>query len=243
MAVTWIGNTLNSMLKTKYDIALSKTDELKNILISRNMNTEILDGMYSSLDTLTSSSLKMADSAADKMLDITNCFAAVDPDTKNGVLETMKNTINKILNGDTLNSYIENTQKIIDNANNMTDSEINDAINQVQNTTNAATNAINKAANANSELNKATQDFSQTMGKAAAFINCVNNAILEDTQLGDNIEKLVPSMNGVISTIRKNKIEGKDKSTILKESNMVIASNLKLEDKFSDVKNKITSIV
>ena len=243
MAVTWIGNTLNSMLKTKYDIALSKTDELKNILISRNMNTEIIDGMYSSLDTLTSSSLNMAASAANKILDIANCFAIIEPNIKNGVLETMKNTINKILNGDTLNSYIENTQKIIDNANNMTDSEINNAINQVQNTTNAATDAINKAANANSELNKATQEFSQTMGKVAAFINCIDDTILGDSQLGENIEKIFPSLNGVTSTIKKAKNEGKDKSTILKESNMVIASNLKLQDKYINVANKLNAVV
>jgi len=250
MAVNWIGDTANTPLKAKYDLAVSKTDELKNVLISKNINTSRVDNLYTSLDTLTMNSLDIVSTSVDKILAVTNCLASVDPDTKNDLLNTMKNTVNKVLNGDVLDSYIENVQNIIDNIDNIIneagdDAEVavNAALDQTQNNTNTVINAINNAVAANSELDEATQKFAQNLGKAAAVINCLDDAIVGDAQLGDNIEKVNPSLKGVVSAIREAKNEGKDKTTILNEANAKISSNLNLSDKYVDTKNKMSSFI
>jgi len=273
MAVTWIGDTINTPLKTKYDAALSKINILRDKLYSKGLDAEyMITDLHNTLDTLTNNSLKTVSVAVDKTLSVANCFVTIDPNIKNELLDAMKNIINKILNGEILNSVIEKIQEIIDNIDNIisnaiaavsdTIKTIEEAIEKgaeavieaVKNAIGAAVNVVKEVANkiidgisnalsSISEVDKAIQAFSQAMGKAAAFINCLEDTILSDTQLGDNIEKIDTNLKGVTSAIRQAKSEGKDKSTILKESNMMIASNLNMNSKYADAASKMTSIV
>ena len=273
MAVTWIGDTINTPLKTKYDIALSKINILRDKLYSKGLDAEyMITDLHNSLDTLTNNSLKTVSVAVDKTLSIANCFTTVDPDAKSKILNAMKNTINKILNGEVLDTFIEKIQETIDNIDNVINKAIaavsdtiktieeaikkgakavieavNKAISKVISSVKEVANKISKkisdALSSVSELDKAVQAFSQAMSKAAAFINCLEDNLIGDTQLGNNIEKVDTNLKGVTSAIRQAKSEGKDKSTILKESNMIIASNLNINSKYADAASKIASIV
>ena len=273
MAVTWIGDTKNTPLKTKYDTAKSKINILENKLYPKELGTGyMITDLHNTLDTLTNGSLNTVSVAVDKTTAVANCFVTVDPDTKSKLLDAMKNIINKVLNGEILDSFIEKIQEIIDNIGNIIsnaiaavsdtiktveeaiEEEAEDVIEAVKNAIGAAVNVIKEVANkitesvsnalsSISEVDKAVQAFSQAMGKAAAFINCLEDNLIGDTQLGDNIEKVDTNLKGVTSTIRQAKSEGKDKSTILKESNMMIASNLNMNSKYADAASKMTSIV
>ena len=273
MAVTWIGDTINTPLKTKYDTALSKINVLKDKLHSKGLDVEfMIADLHNSLNTITNNSLKTVSVAVDKTLSVANCFTTVDPKIKNKFLNAVKNTINKILNGEILNTFIEKIQEIIDNIDNIiskaiaavsntiktieeaikkgakavieaVNKAISKVIDSIKEVANNISKKINDALSSISDLDEAIQKFSQAMSKAAAFINCLEENLIGDTKLGENIEKIDTNLKGVTSTIRQVKSMGKDKSTILRESNMVIASNLKLQDKYANVADKLNAIV
>ena len=270
--VEWVGDTANTPLKAKYDTAASKIAELKGILNSKNIVIDTVDNLHTTLGTLTSTSLNMVSTSADKVLTVANCISPVDPNIKSELLDSMKNAVNNILNGDVMNSFIESIQALVDNIENVINeaiaavsdtvksieeaiengimdvvnavkAAISGAIDKVHEVANNVINAISDALSVNIELDNVIQEFSQAMGKAAALINCLDDAILGDTQLGGNIEKVNTSLTGVVSMIKDAKSKGEDKTAILNNANKAIASNLDMGSKYSKVASKMSSLI
>jgi len=242
-AVVWIADTINSILKVKYDDSSDKIAKIRKHLDDNDCDTSKADTLQSLLDDTVNKSLASVSGLTEKVTNVANCVTQVDPEIQKKVLSGIADTTNKILSGVPLDKIINQLDDILDDIDNKSCDDINDALDDPTDSTNDIASKVVKASVSVEVVASCDIKISQNLAKAAGLVSCVANALSNDTTgLAKHLETMNPSLKGVATNIQAGLKSGKNGESLLIEAKGKISANENSNNKYSDLADAVSGI-